>query len=94
MLTYELVLLATDVGNVHVVGGGAQLLQLLAGEDIDGDKMDLCVTVLTSLGSRHFNDLAGTVLDNDEAVLPQGRTLHGVRGGGTGIGALEGVLML
>jgi hypothetical protein len=35
--TYELIFLAADVGDVHVVGGRAKLLQLLAGEDVDGD---------------------------------------------------------
>ena len=52
------------------------------------------MTVLASLGGGHLDDLAGTVLDDDEAVLPQSRALHGEGGGGTGIGALEGVLML
>jgi hypothetical protein len=92
--THELVLLATDVGDVHVVGGRAQLFQLLASEDVNGDQMDLGVAVLARLGGGHFDDLAGTVLDDDEAVLPQCRALHGVRSGGTGIGALERVLML
>lgn len=92
--TYELVLLAADVGNVHVVCGRAKFLKLLAGEDVDGDQMDLGVTVLAGLGGRHVNNLAGTVLDADEAVLPQGRTLHGVGERGASIGALEGVLML
>jgi hypothetical protein len=92
--TYELVLLAADVGHIHVVGGGAQLLELLRGEDIDGDQMDLGVAVLASLRGGHLDDLAGTVLDDNEAVLPQGRALERVRHGGTGIGALEGVLML
>ena len=49
MCTYELVFLATDVGHVHVVGGRAQFFQLLAGEDVDGDEMDLGVAVLASL---------------------------------------------
>jgi hypothetical protein len=74
---YELVFLADDVGNIHVVGGWAEFFELLAGEDIDGDKMDLCVTVLTSLGGRHVDDLAGAVLNADESVLSQGRALHG-----------------
>lgn len=94
MQAYELVLLAADVGHVHVVGGGAQLFQLLRGEDVDGDQVDLGVTVLASLGGGHLDDLARAVLDDNESVLPQGRALHGVGGGGTGIGALEGVLML
>lgn len=94
MATYELVLSAADVGDVHVVGGGAQLLKLLAGEDVDGDQMDLGVTVLAGLGGGHVDDLAGAALNHDEAVLAEGRALHGVGGGGTGIGALERVLML
>jgi hypothetical protein len=93
-VTYELVLLAADVGHVHVVGGGAQLFKLLGGEDVDGDQMDLGVAVLASLRGGHFDDLAGTVLNDNEAVLPQSRALHGEGLRGTGIGALEGVLML
>lgn len=92
--TYEEVLLAADVGDVHVVGGGAKLFELLGGEDVDGDQVNLGVTVLAGLGGGHLDDLARAVLDDDEAVLPQSRALHGVGGGGTGIGALEGVLML
>jgi hypothetical protein len=76
------------------VGGRAQLLELLGGEDVDGDQVDLGVTVLAGLGGGHFDDLAGAVLDADESVLPQRGALHGVRGRGAGIGALEGVLML
>jgi hypothetical protein len=51
---------------------------LLVGEDINGNKMDLGVTVLTSLGGGHVDDLAGTALDDDVAVLAKGRTLKGV----------------
>jgi len=94
VVTHELVLLAADVGDVHVVGGGAELFKLLGGEDVDGDEMDLGVAVLAGLRGGHLDNLAGTVLDDDEAVLPQGRALHRVGGGGAGIGALEGVLML
>jgi hypothetical protein len=76
------------------VGGGAELLKLLVGEDVDGDQMDLSVAVLSGLGGGHFDDLARAVLDDDETGLPQSRALHGVGSGGTGIGALECVLML
>lgn len=76
------------------MGGGAEIFQLLAGEDVDGNQVDLGVTVLASLGGGHVDDLAGAILDADEAVLPQGRTLHGVSGRGAGIGGLESVLML
>lgn len=94
LATYKLVLLAQDVGDVHVVGGWAELLQLLAGEDVDGSQMDLGVSVLSSLGGGHVDDLARAVLDADETVLSQGRALHWVGGGGAGIGGVEGVLML
>ena len=76
------------------MGGRAQFFQLLAGEDVDSDEMDLGVTVLAGLGGAHVNDLAGTVLDHDVTVLAQGRTLHRVGSRGAGIGRLEGVLML
>ena len=76
------------------MGGGRQILELLAGEDVNGDQVDLGVTVLAGLGGRHVDNLAGTALDDDVAVLSQGRTLHGVGGGGTGIGGLEGVLLV
>lgn len=56
--------------------------------------MDLGVTVLTSLGGGHFNDLTGSSLDDNVAVLSQGRTLHGVGKRGTGISGLEGVVVI
>jgi len=90
----QLVFLASNVGNIHVMGGWAEFFELLASEDIDSNKMDLGVTVLASLGGRHVDDLAGTILDHNEAVLPQGRALHGEGGRGAGIGGLESVLML
>ena len=92
--TYKLVLAAGDVGDIHVVGRGAEIFVLLAGEDVEGDQMDLGVTVLASLGSRHVDDLAGTALDDYETVLAQGRALHGIGRRRTGVGRVEGVLML
>ena len=76
------------------MGGRAQILELLASEDVDGDEMDLGVTVLASLGGRHVDNLAGAALDHDEAVLAQGRALHGVGGRSAGVGGIEVVLML
>ena len=76
------------------MGGGAEIFELLGSEDVNGNQMDLGVTVLSGLGGGHLDNLAGTVLDDDEAVLPQGRALHGEGLRSTGIGALEGVLML
>jgi hypothetical protein len=90
----KLVLAAGDVGDVHVVGGGTEIFVLLASEDVESDKMDLGVTVLSSLGGGHVDNLAGAVLDDDETVLAQSRTLHGVGQRGAGIGGLEGNIML
>ena len=52
------------------MGGWAEIFELLAGEDVDGDQMDLGVTVLAGLGGGHLDDLAWAVLDHDETVLP------------------------
>jgi hypothetical protein len=67
------------------VGGRAEIFQLLAREDVEGDEMNLGVTVLAGLGGGHVDDLARAVLDHDKAVLPQSRALHGIGGGRTGI---------
>lgn len=84
MRAYQGILGAFNVRNIHVVGRRREILELLAGEDIDRDKVDLGVTVLASLGCRHVDDLARAALDHDVAVLPQGRALHRVGEGGTG----------
>jgi hypothetical protein len=76
------------------VGGGAEIFELFAGEDVKSNEMDLRVAVLASLGGGHVDNLARTALDDDEAVLPQGRTLHRVGGRRAGIDRLEGVVML
>lgn len=76
------------------MGGGGQILKLLASEDIDGDNVDLGVTVLASLRGGHLDNLAGAALDDDVAVLPQSRALHGEGSRRAGVGRLEGNLML
>jgi hypothetical protein len=76
------------------VGGRAKFFELLASEDINGNKMNFGVAMLAGLGSRHIHDLARAVLDDNKAVLPQGRALHGVSGGSASIGRIESVLML
>jgi len=72
----KLVFSAVDIGDIHVVGGGADIFHFLAGEDVDGDQVDLGVTVLAGLGGAHVDDLARPAFDDDVAVLPQGRALH------------------
>ena len=53
------------------MSGWAKFFELLAGEDVDGNKMNLGVTVLASLGGGHVDNLAGAVLDHNEAVLAE-----------------------
>ena len=76
------------------MGGWAKFFKLLASEDINSNKMNFGVTMLAGLGGRHIHDLARAVLDDNEAVLPQGRALHGVSSGSASIGRVESVLML
>jgi len=65
----ELIILATNVGHVHVVGGRTNVLVLFVGEDVQSDHVDLSVTVLACLGSGHFNDFAWATLDHDESIF-------------------------
>lgn len=76
------------------MGGRAKFFKLLASENINGDKMDLGVAMLAGLRGRHIDDLARAVLDDNKAVLPQGRALHGIGSGSASIGGIESVLML
>lgn len=68
------------------MGRWAKFFELLAGENVDSDKVDLCVTVLSRLGGGHVYNLAWAVLDDNESVLAQSGTLHwvGERSAGTG----------
>lgn len=91
---YQSVFASADIRDVHIVGGWRQIFELLASEDINSDDVNLGVTVLSSLGSRHFNDLAWSLVDDDEAVLSQSRTLHRECLGGASVGGLEGVVSL
>jgi len=85
----ESVLLTLDNRNLHVVGGGAEILVLLASEDIKTDDVDLRMTVLASLGGGHIDNLAGEALQNDKAVLAESAALHGESIGSGLLGLLE-----
>lgn len=60
----QLVLLTSDVGDVHVVRRGRNVFVLLGGEDVDGDKVDLGVTVLAGLGGRHVDNLVQSTVNS------------------------------
>lgn len=94
ILTYKLVLASLDVGDVHVVGGRAQILQLLAREDVESDEMDLGMPVLSGFRGGHVDNLARTALDDNVPVLPQCRALHGEGGRSASVGGFERMLML
>lgn len=76
------------------MGGGAEIFELLAGEDVNGNEMDLGVAVLAGLRCTHLNDLAGARLDDHKTVLTESGALHRIGGRGASVGALKGVLML
>ncbi len=76
------------------MGGWRQIFKLLASEDVKSGKMDLCVAVLSRLRSRHVHNLARPAFDDNETILSQCRALLRISRGRTGIGAVEGVLML
>ena len=76
------------------MGGGGQIFELLASEDVQSDDVDLGVTVLSGLGGRHVDDLAGTALDDNVTVLAQSRALHGVGGRRASVGGFEGLVVL
>ena len=92
-VTHKLVFLPGDIGNVHVVGGRRHIFVLPVGEDVEGDNVGLGVTMLSSLGGGHFNDLAGTPLDDNVTVLAQSRALHGEGGRRTSVGGFEGLML-
>jgi len=90
----ELIFSTADIRDIHVVSRWAQIFKLLASEDINGDQVDLCVTVLAGLGGTHFNNFAGPALNNNVTVLSEGGTLHREGGGRTSRCLLELVVVL
>lgn len=76
------------------MGRGAEIFVLLAGEDVESDKVDLGVAVLARLGGGHVDNFARATLDDDEAVLAQSRALHGKGERRAGVGGLERDIVL
>jgi len=83
-----------DVRHIHVVRGRAQVLVLLVGENVDTNNVALGVTVLSRLGHRDFDDLAGVSLEHAVSVLTEGTSLGGVGQGRSGVTGLEGVIFI
>lgn len=93
-VSYQGVFLARNVRNVHVVSRWGKILQLLAGEDVFSNEMNLGVSMLSRLRGGHVDDLARTLLDENVSTLPQGRTLHGEGQRRTRIGRIDGEILL
>jgi len=91
---HQLVLLALDDGHVHVVGRRADVLKLLVGEDVQGNHVNLSVSMLAGLRGRHLDNLARAVLDHDVFVLADGGALLWVGGGGARVSGGEFVIVL
>jgi len=90
----EGIFVTLDVGDVHVVRGGTDIFQFLSGEDVSSDQVDLGMSVLASLGSRHINDFARASLDYNVSAFAEGAALHGEGEGSPGGGTLELLLLM
>eukprot|EP00413_Alexandrium_margalefii_P048121 CAMPEP_0204605814 /NCGR_PEP_ID=MMETSP0661-20131031/58711_1 /ASSEMBLY_ACC=CAM_ASM_000606 /TAXON_ID=109239 /ORGANISM="Alexandrium margalefi, Strain AMGDE01CS-322" /LENGTH=222 /DNA_ID=CAMNT_0051617083 /DNA_START=150 /DNA_END=817 /DNA_ORIENTATION=- len=90
----ELVLRPLYERDVEVVRRGAQVLKLLAGEDVNGHDVRLGVAVLPSLRGRDLCDLAGVPLDHHVRPLLDLPSLHRVGHGRACVGGLEGMLVI
>jgi len=88
------VLLADNIGDIHVMGRGRNILVLLSREDVNSNQIDLGVPVLPGLAGAHVDYLARAAGNVDEAVLAEGGALDGVDEGGTAGGLVEGLVLL
>lgn len=81
----ELVLLALDIRDVHVMGGRVSCFELLASEDIDSNEVNLRLAVLADYLYALIHDLAGAMLYDDEPALLEHPALPWIGCGGTDI---------
>lgn len=65
----KLVFLAGNGRDVHFEVRRAGVFDFLAGEDVEADQMDVGGSGIIALGGFHVDDLAGTALEDDVAVL-------------------------
>jgi len=78
--------------DVDGVGGWAELLTGVTGEDIVGEELALGMSVLSGLGDGNILDLAGLALDHDVSTLADRTGLNGDGHGGTGISGVNFVI--
>jgi hypothetical protein len=82
------------MGHVDVVGGGANVFIFAVGEDVNANDVGLGVTVLSSLGCADICNFARAAIDDNVTTFANKTRLHGKRGGGTGIGGVDGEVLL
>ena len=85
----QLVLTTSHVRHVHVVRRWRNVFVLAASEDVNGNQVNLCVSVLAGLRGRHVDDLARTALDHNVTVLAESRALLRVGNRSSGVSGLE-----
>ena len=67
-VTYQLVFVTSDIGNIHIMRGWTQFFEFFSSKDVDSNKMDFCMTMLAGLGGAHFNNFTGPTLDYNMTV--------------------------
>ena len=82
------------VRNVDVVGSGANVLVFAVSENINADNVRLGMAVLSGLGGADVSNFARATIDNNVATFANETRLHGKGGGGTGIGSVDGKVLL
>ena len=60
----KLEIFARNVRHIHVVSGRTDIFVFLLVEDVQSHQVNFSVTVLASLGGRHFDNFAWTTLKN------------------------------
>merc|ERR1719495_1409647 len=90
----QLIVFALHIWHLHVVSGGADILQFLACEYVEGHQVHLGVAVLSSLRGGHLHNLARTILDHYKASLPERRDLHAASLGRSRVSLVEVVVLV
>ena len=82
MINKYRVLFARHIWHHHVVRGWANIFVLSRREYVNAYQVNFGVTVLARLRRGHLDNFARTILDENETVFAQCRTLHGKGLGG------------
>ena len=82
------------MGNVDVVGGGANVFVFAVSENIDADNVRFGMAVLSRFGGADISNFARAAVDDNVATFANKTRLHGKGGGCTGIGGVDGKVFL